>query len=163
MSNEAYTKEEKQVVKDWAVNWLKFFELLNGVTGNDKMPYNPTTPTDEDEITYQRMRLWFLDNELKFLPLWKDFCEYRKNYAQEKVEDIEDIDEDGFVAFMDNPFGYYYAARTLYTWAHHIGLQYSTIKWEPSEQEIQKVRPILNFLTQVLVDNMVVWVETWIV
>jgi hypothetical protein len=159
MGNKAYTEEEKQLVRDWAVKWLKFFELLNSVTGTNEPPYNPPPPTDEDEITYQRIRFWFLDNELRFLPLWKAFCEHRKYRYGDKVEVIEDIDKDGFVAFMDNPFSYYYAARTLYTWAHHIGLQHSTIIWEPSEQEMQKVRPILSFLAEVLVENMADWVE----
>lgn len=154
MKNKAYTEEEKQIAKDWTMQWLQFFDLINNVTGTDEPPHNPPPPTDEDEISYQKLRLWFLDNELRFLPLWNEFCEYRKSCHGEEVENLEDIDEKGFAAFMDNPFGYYYAARTLYTWAHHIGLQYSTVIWEPSEQEMQKVRPILGFIAKMLVGDM---------
>ena len=75
------------------------------------------------------------------------------------ADELEALDEDNFVAFLKNPFSLYYRPGTLYQWAHHIGLQYTIVAWEPDEQQMRKVRPILGFLVKVLVEEFADWVD----
>ena len=156
MKNKAYTKEEKQVVKDWAVKWLQFLQLINNVTVPSQSP-----PTEEEEITFQKLRQWFMENERTFIPIWNDFCHHRMQDCTDKIsaDELEALDEDNFVAFLKNPFSFYYRPGTLYLWAHHIGLQYTIVAWEPDEQQMRKVRPILGFLAKVLVEEFADWVD----
>ena len=160
MKNKVYTEEEKQIVKDWAVKWLQFFDLINNVTGTDEPPHYPPPPMEEEEIAYQKLRSWFMANERTFIPIWNHFCEYRKQNCTEKAspDEIEALDDDQFVAFLRNPFSFYYRPGTLYLWGDHIGVQSGTAIWEPSEQAMQKVRLILGFLTKVLVEVMANWI-----
>jgi hypothetical protein len=156
MKNKVCTEEEKQVAKDWSSNWQEFNRLLNKVTRPGQLP-----PTEKDEIAYQTIRRWFMDNERIFIRIWNDFCEHRLQDCTDDISDIDlqALDEDNFVTFLKNPFGFYYRSGTFYTWAHHMGLQYSTIAWEPDEQKMQKIRPILGFLSKVLAKDMMDWVE----
>ncbi|MFC1906005.1 hypothetical protein ACFLWJ_00790 [Chloroflexota bacterium] len=156
MKTKVYTKEEKEIVKEWATRWQQFFELIDNATGPGKLP-----PTEEEEIIFQKLRAWFIEKERIFVRLWNDFCKYRLQHCTDRVsaDEIEALDEDNFVAFLKNPFGFYYRSGTFYTWAHHMGLQYSTITWEPNWQKMRKISPILGFLAKVLVGELMDWMD----
>ncbi len=50
-------------------------QLIFDLVGTYEPPWSPPPPTNVDEIKYQSLRLWFIDHEPQFIPLWRDFYE----------------------------------------------------------------------------------------
>ncbi len=84
MDTNQYTAAEHDFIFEWAERWCKFFDLIYDLLRTDK-PKVPAIPTEIDEINYQCIRSWFIDNKVPFSVLWKDFYE-----AQDWVLDASD-------------------------------------------------------------------------
>jgi len=70
--------------------------------------------TDSEEIQYQSLRFWFLDHQIRFVPLWKDFYECQEwasheDYNNKDIADLEDIDK-----YFQNPFLFFYKPENLF-------------------------------------------------
>lgn len=71
MTSRQYTESEQAFVSEWADKWRWFYGLIFKLLRTDI----PTAPSAIDEISYQSLRSWFMENKISFLALWNDFCE----------------------------------------------------------------------------------------
>ena len=95
MPNKQYTIAEHDFVFDWADRWCEFIELIIDLLRTDK-PIVPSIPTEIDEINYQCIRAWFIDNKLPFSALWKDFYEAQDwvlDASNDLIAEIRDAEE----------------------------------------------------------------------
>jgi hypothetical protein len=63
-------------------------------------------PAIENEIEYQRLRLWFFKNHDKFVAIWADFC-------RSKGLSIDMDSNEEALQYRENPFFYYYPDNLL--------------------------------------------------
>ena len=148
MSVENFNAQEVDLVYEWAERWLSLINLINQITGTAE------PPTAGDEIEYQSLRRWFLDNELKFLPLWRD---YDGSRTVDDADDIESTDSD-MNQYVINPFLFFYEPQDLHKLALHLELQESDQCWGPSEKEASILRAGMVGIGKILID-FVPWVE----
>jgi len=129
-----YSPEEADLVDDWADKWLELIKLINEATGTDEPPWSSPPPTEADEIQYLGLRLWFLNHQQQFVPLWKDFWP-----ASQNNDGPGDFPEQ----YLENPFLYFYEPENLYQLAQQLELQNGTDIWEPSEYVARMMRPLI--------------------
>lgn len=86
MVRKQYTDTERTFVFEWADRWCQFVNLIYELLRSDR-PTVPSIPTEIDEIGYQSLRFWFIDNKVPFLALWKDFCE-SQDWALDTSNDL---------------------------------------------------------------------------
>lgn len=138
-SGKLYSPAEADLVDDWADKWLQLIKLLNEATGTHDPSWSPPPPTEADEIQYMSLRLWFLNHQERFVPLWNDFCAARHRPDWRNNDDAGEFPG----KYLENPFLYFYEPENLYQLAQQLGLQSGTDLWEPSEYVARRMRPLI--------------------
>jgi len=161
MDRKLYSSTERDLIYDWCENWIKLIGLINEVTGMDEPPWSPPPPTDLEELHYQSLRVWFIDHQAQFVPLWKDFYEEWAShqdfdsegivdpYNNDDIADLPDIEK-----YLENPFFFFYKPENLYQLAQQLDLQSGIDLWEPSEYRASKIRPIIIRMGRIMIEFM---------
>jgi len=69
-----YNMEDVELILEWVEKYFEVSVLIDNVFGNYGLESFPRMPEIENEIEYQRLRLWFFKNHDKFVAIWADFC-----------------------------------------------------------------------------------------
>lgn len=108
-----YNTAEVELILEWVARYFQVSALINGAFSNHSIESCPCTPSIENEIEYQRQRIWFRNNHNGFVPIWKDFC--LSNGISINID--LDIDRMGYI---EDPF-FYYFPNNLYELPYWIG------------------------------------------
>jgi len=111
LSNKQYSDTQHEFVFQWADRWRQLFDLIYNLLRTDKPPASPSLPTEHDEIRYQDLRSWLIDNEVTFLPIWKDFCTSRDwtlDTSSDLIVEIRNAEK-----VLENPFFCWYGPEDL--------------------------------------------------
>ncbi|MFC2066817.1 hypothetical protein ACFLUO_07195 [Chloroflexota bacterium] len=132
--------ENFDLLNEWIEKWYALIELINNVTGPDEPP-----PTPLDELDYQCLRLWFIDHQWQFLPLWQEACvsrnwEYFLSSTDRAWKSFESL---GLC---------FYKPENLYRLAQQLHLQSGIDIWEPSENVTSTVRPFFLAMTELMTE-----------
>ena len=130
MASKRYSVTEHDFVYDWVDRWFQLITLIYDLIGTDEPPWSPPPPTDLDEISYQRLRLWFINHEAQFKPIWRDFYEsqdWALHPGDDELVDMPDADK-----CIENPFFFYYHPENLYRLVQELDIQSGIDIWEPS-------------------------------
>ena len=142
-----------ELVNTWTDNWLKMIDLINRVTGKS------SPPTVAEQAEYTLLRSWFVENEMEFIPLWRDYQNRTIDSNDDNEEEECSVDPE-LNKYVINPFLYFYEPDNFYKLAVHLDLQSSDSVWEPEEEVMTVVRPFM-----VAIGNDVVhfksWMENW--
>jgi hypothetical protein len=95
-----YNTADAKLILEWVENYFKVTVLINNVFEN-----LPFIQPMENELEYQRLRFWFLNNHDKFVPIWSDFC------LSNGI--LNDLNENVRRECLKNPFLYYYPDNLL--------------------------------------------------
>jgi hypothetical protein len=148
----AYTYVESELAHLCRENFIDLAVLINDVTGTNEPPYSPPSPSEIDEIEYQRLRFWFFDNQKQFVPLLQEF--YRTqvycNYTGSNGEFIDNSELP--IRYQENLLLFFYEPENLYQLAKQLGLQGGVDIWEPSEKENRDVRRVCLAIAQKMVE-----------
>ena len=111
MNKKQYSDTESEFVFQWADRWCHLWKLIYDYLRTDDTSRSPSQPGEFDQISYQYLRSWFLDNEMIFLPLWKDFCTSRDwalDTSNDLITEIGDAEK-----VLENPFFCWYGPEDL--------------------------------------------------
>jgi len=72
-----------------------------------------------------------------------------KDYDPKATTGLDEKSE-GFDELIKNPFLLLYEPEDLYQWAEQLGLQKSTVIWEPDEYELQMLRPVMISMGRIM-------------
>ena len=106
-----FSTTEQDFILEWAGRWCGLMELIFDYLRTDDISRSPISPPELDQINYQNLRSWFLDNEIIFLPLWKDFCTSRDwalDTSNDLIAEIRDAQQ-----ALENPFFCWYGPEDL--------------------------------------------------
>jgi len=110
LKNKQYLYTESEFIFQWADRWRQLFDLIFDLMHTGKS-WAPTLPNELDEIRYQNLRVWLIDNEVTFLQLWKDFYtskDWTLDTSNDLIEEIRDAERD-----LENPFLWFYGTEDL--------------------------------------------------
>lgn len=124
---------------------MELIDFINEITGD------PEPPTDLDELRYQSLRLWFVDHQDQFVPLWEHFYKCQ-GWALHEDHDKNMTILPDTSKYLKNPFLYFYGPENLYRLAQQFDLQCGIDIWEPSEYRASIIRPILVRTGEIMVD-----------
>lgn len=156
MGNKSYSPQEMTLANAWVERWLEFMDLISRVTGTDEIPPIIPPPTPLDEIEYMLHRRWFLENELAFIPLWRDFDNAR--IESDDMDEEDPIIDPELNKYVINMFLYFYGPENFYRLAVHLDLQTDDSVWEPKEEVMAVVRPFMVKIGELAVDFLC-WIE----
>ena len=145
---------EREFVFQWADRWCQLFNLIYDVLRTDKSPVLPSLPTEHDEIRYQDLRSWLIDNEETFLELWKDYSTSRDwtlDTSNDLIEEIRDAEK-----VLENPFLWFYGSEDLniFLKEYVVGKK----SGEPNEEHAWAIAMSL-LRVDVLAANFVLWIR----
>lgn len=106
-----FSNAEQDFIMEWADRWCRLEELIYDYLRTDDTSRSPSQPDELDQISYQNLRSWFLDNEMTFLPLWKDFCaskDWALDTNNDLIAEIRDAER-----VLENPFFCWYGPEYL--------------------------------------------------
>lgn len=131
MVEKMYSVKEQNFVYDWADRWRGLFDMIFDYLRTDDTSRSPISPADLDQVDYQNLRSWFLDNEEMFLSIWSSFCTSRDwalDTNKDLIAEIKDAED-----VLKNPFFTFYGPEDLYVFfrAHRIDKQAG----EPDEKK----------------------------
>jgi hypothetical protein len=154
LDKKLYSSTERELVFHWSEKWIKLIGLINEVTGVNEPPWSPPPPTDLEELQYQSLRIWFIDHQAQFVPLWEDFygCQEwasHQDYNNGDIADLKDIDK-----YLENPFLFFYKPENLYQLARQLDLQSGIDMWEPSEYRASMIRPVIIRMGRIMIEFM---------
>ncbi len=113
-----FSETEIDFIEEWSDRWQALFDLLIETIRNDK-PDSPCRKPDQlDELHYENLSSWFIDNESQFLPLWKKYTESQNwtlNVNENLIQQIHDGEKD-----LENPFHAFYSTNSLDDLLHYI-------------------------------------------
>jgi hypothetical protein len=89
-------------VDEWAGNWCGLVDLIYETIRTDKPVTIPFRPEIVEESRYQILRSWFIENETRFLSLWKRYYQ-SKDWILDASQDIIQQIHDGDTS-LKNPF-----------------------------------------------------------
>ena len=111
MSRKQYSDTEREFIFQWADRWRHLVTLIYDFLRTDDTSRLPTLPGELDQISYQNFRSWFLDNEMVFLPLWKDFYmsqDWTLDTSNDLIVEIRNAEK-----VLENPFFCWYGPEGL--------------------------------------------------
>ena len=111
MNKKHISYTEREFVFQWADRWRHLVTQIYDFLRTDDTSRLPTLPGELDQISYQNLRSWFLDNEMVFLPLWKDFYMSRDWTLDTSNDLITEISHAEKV--LENPFFCWYSPEDL--------------------------------------------------
>jgi hypothetical protein len=144
-----YTYIESELAHFCRENFIDLGILINNVTGTNEPPYSPPSPSETDEIEYQKLRFWFFDNQKQFVPLLRDFFRTQV-YSQNPEEFINNSELP--IRYQENILLFFYEPENLYQLAKQLGLQSGIDIWEPSEKEAKDVRRLMLAISRKMVE-----------
>ena len=109
--NKQYSDTEHEFIFQWADRWRQLFDLIYDLLRTDKPPTLPSLPTEHGETRYQELSSWLIDNEVTFLPLWKDFCtsgDWALDVSEDLIAEIHNAEK-----ALENPFFCWYGPEDL--------------------------------------------------
>ncbi|GEM_PF-5502878 len=105
-----FSETEIELIEEWAERWFTLGDLLIQTIRTDKPDTLCRKPSQSDELRYEILRSWLIDNEPRFLPLWKKYVE-SQDWSLDIHEDlIQQIHETERVLHNHNPFHAFYSA-----------------------------------------------------
>ncbi len=105
---------EVKFIEEWTDRWRALFDLLFETIRTDQ----PHTKSQLDELRYENLSSWFIDNEPQFLPLWKNFAQ-SQDWSLDINENLIQQIHEGEQA-LDNPFRAFYSTGRLDDLLHYI-------------------------------------------
>lgn len=147
MPKKLYSYEERDFVIDWADKWFQLVSLIYDLIRFDKSPPPPLLPTELDEISYQSLRSWFIDHQLQFAPLWRDFYgsqDWDLHLVDGLIAEIHDAER-----CLENPFFVCYGPKDLYTLVQVFVLDVQSK--EPSEHQAWASTMVLLSMDKIVV------------
>ena len=114
----AFSETDIEFIDEWADRWRALFDLLIETIRTDKPDTLCRKPSQLDELRYENLSLWFIDNEPQLLPLWKKFTE-SQNWSLDINENLIQQIHDG-KKHLDNPFSPFYSTNSLDDLLHYI-------------------------------------------
>src|SRR4030043_270040 len=105
-------------VDKWAERWRDLVDLLYQTIRTDKPASVPLQPGIIEENLYQGLRSWFIENEARFLPIWKKYyksVDWTLDASQDIIQEIHDGER-----CSENPFIAFYMAESLDSLLHCI-------------------------------------------
>ena len=112
MNKKHYSDTERDFVFQLVDRWFQLVSLIYDLIRFDGPSPSPSPPTEPDEINYQSLRSWFMDHQLQFAPLWRDFYEsqdWNLHPGDDLIAEIRDA-ESG----LENAFFCWYGPKNLY-------------------------------------------------
>ncbi|MFC1907105.1 hypothetical protein ACFLW8_03360 [Chloroflexota bacterium] len=126
-----YSTAECDFAIEWADRWFQLNQLLWDLFRFDETP-SPPPPTENQELKYQDLHLWFINHEPQFTPLWRDFWE--SLHAGEKgAADV--MTADGYVEILSS---FCYHPQNLHHLVCKLGIQNEMDRWLPNEEKAWK-------------------------
>lgn len=113
-----YVETDNEFVDTWAERWCNLVDLIYETIRTDKSVIVPSQPGIEEEIRYQTLRSWLIENEASFLPLWKHYYQsqdWTLDASQDITQQIHDADK-----CLENPFAAFYIVESLDRLLHCI-------------------------------------------
>ena len=101
-----YNTEDVELILEWVEKYFEVSALIDNVYGGCGFESFLRMPAIENEIEYQRLRLWFFKNHDKFVVIWADFCR-----SKGLSIDMDGTEEE--LQYRENPFFYYYPDNLL--------------------------------------------------
>ena len=114
----AFSETELEFIEEWSKRWRALFDLVVETIRTDKPDTLCSKPSQLDELRYENLRLWFIDNEPKFLPFWKKFAQSQNwslDINENLIQQIHDGEKD-----LANPFRAFYSTNSLDDLLHYI-------------------------------------------
>jgi len=114
----AFLETEIEFIEEWSDRWRALFDLLFETIRTDKPDTLRRKPGQLDELRYENLSSWFIDNEPQFLPLWKKYTESQNwslDINENLVQQIHDGEKD-----LENPFRAFYSTNSLDDLLHYI-------------------------------------------
>lgn len=102
---------EQDFILEWADRWHGLFGLIFDYLRTDDISRSPISPAELDQIDYQNLRSWFLDNEERFLAIWKSYymkMDWVLDSSNDLIEEIRDAEK-----VLENPFLAFYGPEDL--------------------------------------------------
>ena len=144
MSTRAYSQTETDLAFQWVDKYFKLIDLILQISGDDEKDIPPCMPFSEYELQYQELRLWFFEQQDKFLPIWSEFWRNKT-----PIEDFGD-NTDG-VEYFKNPFLMMYKPDNLCQMAYRLGIIENIDPWETTKQAADIIDDIIvGFSLEVL-------------
>ena len=134
---QAYSAAEVYLVLEWVDKYFEANNLIYNMLSGENLENPPPMPSLENEIEYQRLRIWFLKHHDKFVPIWLDFC-LSHGYSIEYVDNTNEME------YRKNPFLYYYVPDNLLDLAYTMGATITADIWVPIRQGAELVLNIIN-------------------
>ncbi len=106
-----FTVTEQDFLLEWTDRWHGLFDLIFDYLRTDDIYRSPILPAELDQIDYQNLRSWFLDNEEIFLPIWKAYymkMDWVLDSSNDLLEEIRDGEK-----VLENPFYCFYGPEDL--------------------------------------------------
>jgi uncharacterized membrane protein YoaT (DUF817 family) len=113
-----YPETVDDFIDKWAERWRDLVDLLYETIRTDKPAGVPLKPGIIEENLYQGLRSWFIENEARFLPIWKNYYQ-SQDWTLDASEDIIQEINDGEKC-SENPFIAFYMAENLDSLLHCI-------------------------------------------
>ncbi|MFC1952786.1 hypothetical protein ACFLWR_01470 [Chloroflexota bacterium] len=140
MNRNLYFIETRDFLDEWIEKWYALIELINNVTS----PGEPA-PTLSDESEYQCLRIWLIEHQRQFLPLYRGACE---SHDWEYFHNRTDRAWESF-----RSFGLcFYKPENLYRLAQQLELQNGIDIWEPNEDVTKTWRPFFLTMTKLMIE-----------
>ena len=151
-----YLETDDNFVDEWAERWCSLVDLLYETIRTDKPSTIPLQPGITEEIRYQILRSWFVENEARFLPLWKNHYQ-SLDWSLDASEDIIHEIHDG-EKFLENPFIVFYMAENLDRLLHFISGSNETYPteeqaWNAAMDLLRLNSLALSFVTNFIKDD----------
>jgi hypothetical protein len=130
-----YNEVEIDLAFEWVDKFFALTDLIFRISGDEDLSSPPPLPSYEHELQFQALRIWFLDHQDEFMPIWSEFWQ-NKSPRLDSIDTIEDIE------YLENPFLPLYESDDLCQLAHCLGMTKSIDTWEPTKQAVDMVLDI---------------------
>ena len=89
-----YSETDIEFIEEWSDRWCALFDLLIETIRTDKPDTLCRIPSQLDELRYENLSSWFIDNEPHFLPLWREYTK-SQNWSLDINENLIQQIHDG--------------------------------------------------------------------
>ena len=114
----AFSENEIEFIDEWSDRWCALFDLLIETIRTDKPDTLCRKPSQLDELSYENLSSWFIDNEPQFLQPWKKYTQSQNwslDIEANLIQQIHDAKK-----HLNNPFSPFYSTNSLDDLLHYI-------------------------------------------